>query len=437
MKHVPTVRERDKDTILAAVRRFHPISRVGIHHLTRIRPATISLLVRELLREGMLKIAGHANNPTGRKQVLLEINEKSGCVIAVDFDEEFLDAALLDLHPRTVFQFREATMLSAGIDGLIGQIVGSIQKVIERSGKDREKIRGIGVGVPGLVNSREGSIIMSSTIEFWRNIKLKEILEKQFAITTLIENNSRTKASAECILGADELADEMIYVEYGKGIGSGIILHGKVLHGQRFSAGELGHTHILENGPACRCGSLGCLEAIAGVNALEAQLRKFVAEGGTSRCLEMAEGDLQRIDGWMVLKAARLGDKLSLAIVEDLAKHLGLALANLVNLFNPSVIVLDHRLEAAGPQFLDSIRRLVCMQALSHATENLNFRFGKLGSEVGILGAALLVTETVFEIPMLKPPRFIIEGVTPASARAMFDEVTKAALADSSPAAIH
>jgi hypothetical protein len=110
-----------------------------------------------------------------------------------------------------------------------------------------------------------------------------------------------------------------------------------------------------------------------------------------------------------------------------------LALANMVNLFNPSVIVLDHRLEAAGPQFLDSIRRLVCMQALSHATENLNFRFGKLGSEVGILGAALLITETVFEIPMLKPPRFI----TPASARALFDEVTKAALVDSSPPAIH
>lgn len=422
MKHVPTVREKDKAVIIAAARRFGPVSRVGIHELTRLRPATISLLVRELLKEGKLKVTGHANNPTGRKQVLLQINEESGYVIALDFDEEFLDASLLDLHPRIVLSFREATNLAAGIDGLIRQLSSSIRKVIAQSGVDREKIRGIGVGVPGLVNSREGTIIMSSTIDFWRNVKLKDILEEEFGIPTAVENNSRTKAVAERVLGAGEMAEEMIYAEYGKGIGSGIIVRGKVLQGYCFSAGEFGHTHILEDGPACKCGSMGCLEAIAGVTALETRLRKAMAEGGYSRCLEMAEGDASRIDGWTVLNAARLGDKLSVAIVEDLGKYLGLALANLVNLLNPSIVVLDYRLEAAGHALLDHISRVVRMQALSHATEDLVFRFGKLGSEVGILGAGLLITERIFEVPLLKPPRFIIDGVTPSAARAMFTE---------------
>jgi len=434
MKHVPTVREKDKAVIIAAVRRFGPVSRVGIHRLTRLRPATISLLVRELLKERKLKVTGLANNPTGRKQVLLEINEQSGYVIALDFDEEFLDAALLDLHPRTVFSFREATNLSAGIDGLTAQLSGSVRKVIEQSGVDRGKILGIGVGVPGLVNSREGTIIMSSTIDFWRDVKLSEMLKGEFEIPTAVENNSRTKAVAERVLGAGEMAEEMIYAEYGKGIGSGIIVRGKVLQGHRFSAGEFGHTHILEDGPACKCGSLGCLEAIAGVTALETRLRKAMAEGGYSRCLEMAEGDASRIDGWTVLNAARLGDKLSVAIVEGLGRYVGLALANLVNLFNPSVVVLDYRLEAAGHALLDHISRVVRMQALSHATEDLVFRFGKLGSEVGILGAGLLITERVFEVPLLKPPRFIIDGVTPTTARALFDEETEPSPVDSSSA---
>ena len=164
------------------------------------------------------------------------------------------------------------------------------------------------------------------------------------------------------------------------------------------------------------------LEAIAGVTALEMRLRKAMAEGGYSRCLEIAQGDASRIDGWTVLNAARLGDKLSVAIVEDLGKYLGLALANLVNLLNPSIVVLDYRLEAAGDALLDHISRVVRMQALSHATEDLVFRFGKLGSEVGILGAGLLITERIFEVPLLKPPRFIIDGVTPSAARAMFTE---------------
>ena len=111
----------------------------------------------------------------------------------------------------------------------------------------------------------------------------------------------------------------------------------------------------------------------------------------------------------MVLKAARTGDKLCVPMVERLGHYLGLALANLVNLFNPSTIVLDSRLEAAGQQLLEQVSRVVRLQALKHATEGLVFRFGSLGSEVGVLGAGLLITERLFEVPLLKPPRFIIE----------------------------
>src|SRR5205823_7590525 len=116
MNRVSTAREKDKAVIMATVRRFGPISQFGIHDLTRIRPATISPLVRELLATGKLNVVGHADNPMGRKQVMLRINEESGYVVALDFDEEFVDVALLDLHPRERRSLREPTNLSSGID---------------------------------------------------------------------------------------------------------------------------------------------------------------------------------------------------------------------------------------------------------------------------------------------------------------------------------
>jgi glucokinase-like ROK family protein len=409
MNRVLTVREKDKAVIMATVRQFGPISRVGIRNLTHLRQATISLLVNELLSEKRLKVVGHAANPTGRKQVMLSVNDESSFVIGLDFDEEFVDVALLDLYPKIRQSLREPTDLSSGLDGLMKQLFACVKKLIHTSRVSRSSIRGIGIGVPGLVNHRTGTVIMSSTIDFWQQIELKQVFEKKFGISTAVENNSRTKAIAERLLGAGEKAEDMIYAEYGKGIGSGIIVAQRVLRGHSYSGGELGHTHIVEDGPACKCGSFGCLEAMASVTALEGQLRKALAQGGYSRCLELVEGDESKISGWTVLQAARSGDKLCIAIVEDLGRHLGLALANLVNLFNPAVVVLDARLEMAGPELLLQIARIVRMQALSYATTDLQFRFGKLGSSVGVLGAALLITEALFEIPVLKPPRFLLE----------------------------
>jgi predicted NBD/HSP70 family sugar kinase len=409
MNRVLTIREKDKAVIMATVRRFGPISRVGIRNLTHIRQATISFLVNELLSEGRLKVVGPASNPTGRKQVMLSVNEESSFVIGLDFDEEFVDVALLDLHPRVKQTLREPTNLSGGINTLLQQLFAAVEKLIQTSGVEADSIGGIGVGVPGLVNHRTGTVVMSSTIDFWKHIELKEMFEQKFGISTVVENNSRTKAIAERVLGAGEQAEDMVYAEYGRGIGSGIIVGGRILRGHSYSGGELGHTHIVEDGPACKCGSFGCLEAIASISALEARLRKALAEGGYSRCLELVERDESKLTGWTVLQGARLGDKLCNAIVEELGRHLGLAIANVVNLFNPAVVVLDSRVEMAGQALLDQIARVVRMQALSHASADLVFRFGKLGSSVGVLGAGLLITEALFEIPLLKPPRFLIE----------------------------
>lgn len=273
---------------------------------------------------------------------------------------------------------------------------------------------GIGIADPGLVDSRNGVTVTSSTIEFWNQVPLKQIFEKEFGVPTIVESKTRAKTIAERMLGAGQKQENMIYLDYGTGIGAGIIVDGELLYGRDCGVGEVGHTHIAEDGPACKCGSIGCLEAIAGAAAIEARIRKALSEGATSQVVELAGGDPQKITVWNVLSAASLGDKMCNNIIVEIGHSLGVGIANLVNLFNPSVVVLDKRLERAGDSLLDQICRTVKGQALTSSSARLAIRIGELGAEAGLLGMGLAVLEEHFEIPALRPPSFMMEPVVAA-----------------------
>lgn len=411
MKHVTSTTERDKQVIRAVVRQYGPLSRVEIHELTHLRQSTISALVRELLEEGDLLEAGRSDNPVGRKQILLRLNDEHRFIAGVEFDDELVIAAVLDLSAKIKSVVKEPTVLDEGIEGLTKQLLSCTRKTISEAGVPAQSLIGVGIADPGLVNTEDGISVTSSIMDFWNGVPLRRIFEEELGVPTLVESDTRARAVAERILGVGEMVKDMIYVDYGTGIGAGIILDGKLLRGHRWAVGEFGHTHVTENGPACRCGSFGCLEAVAGAAALESRIRKALAEGSSSQALTMAGGDVHKISAWTVMQAARLGDKICAAILEQVGNYLGLGIANLVNLFNPLLIVLDKRLGLAGQALLDQIVRIVKREALNHSTEDLVILFGTMGEEAGVLGMGLLLMERYFEIPALKPPRFMIESI--------------------------
>ena len=410
MKDVSTKRERDKSVLLDVVRRFGPLSRVDIHDITRLRPGTISTLVRELLQERTVIEGGPSDNPMGRKQVLLHLNEDHGAIAAVEFDAEIVAAAVFNLGARMKQMVSEPTDLEHGIDGLVNQLLRSMETAITKSGVDRRALVGVGVADPGLIDSRQGISLTCSTIEFWHSVPLKQVFEKHFGIPLLLESKTRARAVAERMRGAGEMTEDMIYVDYGSGIGMGVISEGKLLRGRGECAGEFGHTHVMDGGPPCKCGSFGCLEAIVGAAAIAARARSAVMDGGSSTVLEQAGGAAGQITGWNVIEAARAGDKMCAVILEDVERYLGLGLANVVNLLNPSLVVLDRRLGGGDAGFLNRTARIVRRQALERSTCDLQFRYSQLGTEAGVLGVALLVLERHFEVPTLKRPLFMTES---------------------------
>jgi N-acetylglucosamine repressor len=409
-RHATGKSTHDQRVIEAAVFRFGPVSRVNIRELTHLHPTTISHRVRELLAAGRLLETGFANNSMGRKQVLLRLNEQQGFVVGVGFDDEFVLAGTMDLHPTLRSQVRQTTELEGGPEEFEKQLLACTRQAIKQARVDVESILAIGVAGSGLMNSREGTLAFSSTVGVGREIHLKQIFEKELGVATFVEHLGRAKAVAEKALGAGAGAKDMIYLEYGRtGIGAGIIINGRLVYGCGSAAGEIGHTHVLEDGPVCKCGSFGCLEAIAGAAALATRMRKAIADGSVSEALMLAGGDVNKISGFTVLEAARMGDKTSAALVEQLANYLGLALANMVNSLNPSTLVLDPRLGLAGPDLLAQVARVIKRQSLNYSSRDLQVCFGKLGIEASLLGLASLAIERHFEVPMLKPPRFMVE----------------------------
>jgi len=407
MRHVGSKKERDKAALLAAIRKFGPLSRVDLHRLTHFRPSTISLLVRELIDERKLREAGASNNPLGRKQTLLTISEDYGFVVGVDFDSEGVTVAAMDLSPKVIGLVREPTDLSGGSEGLVRQLLACTQNALGQSGMNGKSPLGIAVADPGLVDSQRGVSLSSSVLDFWNEVPLRQVFERQFKVPFLLESNTRAKAMAEKVLGSGKEAEEMVYVDYGTGIAAGIVTGGRLLRGHGEAAGEFGHTRVTENGSPCKCGSFGCLEAIASAPALAAKARRAVLEGGGSQVLALA-GKPESITGAHVLDAAKRGDRMCGSLVEEMGQYLGLGVANLVNLFNPSIVVLGGMLELAGDPLLEQVIRIVKRQALPHNTGDLQFRFGALGEMAGVLGAGLLFLERIFEVPALKPPRFLV-----------------------------
>lgn len=394
MTQLPRKSVLDKQRIEALVRTHGPVSRVGIHELTQMRRSTISLLTRELLTEGKLIEVGRSDNPLGRKQILLKLNPRSGFVGAVHFDDEQATAAVLDLEPTIIHMVTEPTDLTHGRDGLMTQLKRMLRRAVQEAEMPWTSLIGIGVADPGLVDTPNGITTASSTIDFWSPAPVRAEFEAEFGLPVLLESKTRTTAAAERVLGAGRKTPNMIYLDYGTGIGAGVFVDGHLLYGKNCGAGEIGHINVLRGGPRCKCGSSGCLEAVAGAAAVEARVRRALDEGVTSRALAgMAP---ESITVWKVFAAAARNDKLCWNIVAEMAEDIGLALATLVNLFNPSVIVLDHRLRAAGDEFLALVARIVKSYALADSTETLQLRYAEMGCESGLVGIVLSVLDKHF-----------------------------------------
>jgi len=400
-------KQYNRSVILNTVRCYSAVSRTRLREVTGIRLASITELVKDLTGEGFLVEAGTVGEDRGRKQTLLRLNPEGRFAIGVEFDADHIVGVIVNLEAQVVGEVRHQLSAEPDRDTILQGIFQTVDEAMKNPLCRGGKFLGIGLADPGLVDSRRGVSVFSTTIRDWRDVPLKQIVEDRFALPVVMEENTRSKALCEIRFGAGKDIDNLMYIDFGMGIGCGFVCQGQLYRGFSESAGELGHMRVMEGGPVCNCGSYGCLESVASLPAIAHRAVRAIREGAVSLIAELAGQQLDTISADHGFEAARRGDKLALGIMDDTARYLGIAIANAVNLLNPQMIVFDSRMGRIADLILEPIQRTVMRQALGNSTRGLRFEISRMSEDIGAVGAATIVLDKVFEIPQLKIPEFI------------------------------
>jgi glucokinase len=319
-------------------------------------------------------------------------------MVGVDVGGTGIKMALLSAEGDILLKEQEPTPVSEGEDGVIAKIAAMVEDLLKQAGVAKERVAGIGIGIPGPVDADNGIVRQAVNLHWKQPVKLKEKLEHASSLPVFIDNDANTAALGEMWRGAGQGAKDLIAITLGTGVGGGVILQGKIVHGVNGVGGEIGHlTMEPTGGPLCNCGKTGCLETYASATAIIREGTR-AAQEGTSPMLAKALAEHGSIQAKDVLEAAKAGDQAALAIVDQVAFYLGLALSHLANVLDPSKIVIGGGVSAAG-EFLfsrirESFRRFVTFPYVADSCEIVA---ATLGNDAGVIGAGWLVRSQVKE----------------------------------------
>jgi glucokinase len=284
----------------------------------------------------------------------------------------------------------ELTRADEGADAVVDRIARMIHTVvaetIAETGAQRADFAGVGIGSPGPLDRERGLVIITPNLG-WRDFPLRDRVAELVGLPATLDNDANCATFGEWWLGAAKGAKHVVGLTIGTGIGGGIIFDGKLYHGASDVAGEIGHTTIDTTGRRCKCGNSGCLEAYASGPAIAERAREALDGGEQSVLTAMVNGNLDLITARTVYDAAKEGDLVAREVVRDTARFLGIGIANLLNIFNPEVVVIAGGVTHAGDTLFEPLRYEVRRRAFRPATDACRIVPGALGASAGVVGA--------------------------------------------------
>jgi glucokinase len=321
---------------------------------------------------------------------MAEASSKAEYLVGVDLGGTKILAGIFTSSLKCVGRAKMSTKAERGPDAVIERIAHCVQDAVDECDLSLKQVKGVGIGAPGSVDPDNGRVMFAGNLG-WKDIALKKELEKQLELPVFLQNDCNG-----CTLGVHEVELEgkprhMVGLFLGTGIGGGMILDGKMLIGFNRTAGEVGHMVLEVNGPKCSCGNRGCWEALASRTALFRQVQEAVKEGQKTVLTEMLGSDMKSLRSGDLRKAIKQGDKLVEHIVEEAARYSGIAVANLINIVNPEVVVLGGGLmDALENEMMPVVIETAREHAFPGSDKGVKILASKLGDDAGITGGAVL-----------------------------------------------
>jgi glucokinase-like ROK family protein len=395
------VRRMNRAVILEVFRTKKTLSRANLAAETGLNPSTVSNIIGELIQENLIRETELDQSGKGRPGRLLELSPEGGCALGIEINVDYIELLVTDFAANVLWRQRQTSMAEIS-QGVIMAEVASLAREASQFVQARgSHLLGVGVGVPGLVDVSSGMLRLAPNLH-WENVPIRGLLAAHFDCPIYVENEANAAALGEYYFGATRNIKDFIFLSAGVGLGSGIVMGGKLFRGMTGYAGEAGHMTLDVNGDPCGCGKRGCWETFVGPRAVEQNIQRSLALGAKSILQDMVKGDLQNIIFNDVIQAAEQGDQVAIDALGKVAFYLGTGIANLVNIFDIEVFVLGGALNSASSFLLNDIERVVSTNMLAPGREHLRIIPSAHGSDACVMGAIALVLDDI-----LREPSFI------------------------------
>jgi glucokinase-like ROK family protein len=393
-----TMRQMNRLLVLNCMREEGPLARVKIADRTGLSRTTVGSIIDSLLREGLAREGSllDAAPAGGRRAILVHFNADAGNVLGVDIGRTHFTVVASNLAANIEARHSGPFDADLGPSTCLPQLVAELRAFVERNHLSWDRIVGIGVGIPGPMDAGLSRLISPPRMPGWHGTDIRQILRRELGVPVYLDNDANMGALGESRFGAGRGVYELAYIKVGTGIGGGLVFNGQIYRGSRGSAGELGHVTIDSDGRLCDCGNRGCLEVTAGAAAIVQNARTGGYRGGAG---DSAKPGVREMDVAEVVSAALAGDAACRAAVRRAGEDIGVALAGLVNLVNPSLILIAGGVSHAGELLLGPIRQAITTRSLPAASSHTEVRVAELGDNAIALGAVATVIDAAFSGP--------------------------------------
>jgi len=388
--------------VLKLIRENSSISRAEISKLSGLSAPTVSRIVEDLIKEGLVEEIGAGLSNGGRRPNLLKFCPDNNFIIGIDLGTTNIYGVLANLEAEIISEEKIPTGVEEGFYSIMDRTWEVIEGLKEKLGEKQAHLCGVGMAVAGLINKKRNIVEFSPNFH-WHDADIVGYLAQKTDIPIFFDNVTRVMALGELCYGVGRKYKNFICVNVGYGVGAGIIINGQPLYGTKGMSGEFGHITLEKDSKIqCYCGNFGCLEALSSGNGIARAARLELENGAKSILLDMCDGNLNSLTAEMVANAAKKGDVIAWNVFHRAAEYLGIGISALINLFNPEAIVIGGGVTQAGDIFFDTIRNTVKARVLNKISKEVEILPATFGLKVAVMGAVSLIMEKVLNLDYKK-----------------------------------
>ncbi len=378
--------------ILSILRKYELLSRIELSAISSLDKKTITNITKKLLEDKQIEVVELRYEGMGRPKAMLGLRGDYCKCLGLDLGGTYISGVIINFKGEVVCSQNVDIFSEMEPEMLLDISYDLIDTLLEEADISIEDVSGIGISIPGFIDKDTGLCVLSENIPEWINVPLQELFHKKYNKEVYIDNNSRLMALAELWYGKGREVKDFISFDLGLGIGCGIVIDHRIYAGASGKSGEVGHTIVEVDGPLCTCGRHGCIESLASGWALVMQAQEAMKKGVDTNLNEIkGHGSAPTTED--ISLAAEKGDEFCIGLLKNAGEYIGIGLANIIDLFNPSLVIINGKLYNNNPVLKESIRQTVNKQTMPQIYSDTKVVESDIGVMATAIGAATLCLE--------------------------------------------